>query len=180
VRKKLSSILALVIGVLTAVVWMSQASTGASANTASANDAFRKLRSLEGDWEGKDEQGKQVKSSFVSIASQTAVMETLTLPEMHDMVTLYSMDGNSIVLMHYCPTNNQPRMRSLPTAPPIKELVFSFQGAGNLPDIAVGHEHKLVIRFEDSDHVTERWTWRSVGRDTDMIFHLVRTHSERK
>ena len=179
-NKELSRIFALAIGVLTLVVWLSQGSTGASANAASANDAFSKLQSLAGDWEGKDEQGKQVKSSFVSIAAETAVMETLSLPEMHDMVTLYSMDGNSIVLTHYCPTNNQPRMRSMPTAPPIRELVFSFQGAGNLPDIAVGHEHKLVIRFEDPDHITERWTWRRAGKDTDMIFHLVRTHSERK
>jgi hypothetical protein len=179
-NKELSRTLALAVVLLTVIIWMTQASTGRSSNAASANDAFRKLQSLEGDWEGKDEQGKQVKSSFVSIASQTAVMETLTLPEMHDMVTLYSIDGNSIVLTHYCPTNNQPRMRSLPTAPPIKELVFSFQGAGNLPDIAVGHEHKLVIRFEDANHITERWTWRSAGKDTDMIFHLVRAHSARK
>jgi hypothetical protein len=179
-NQELSRIFALAIGVLTLVVWQSQRSTGASANAASANDAFRKLQSLTGDWEGKDEQGKQVKSSFVSIAAETAVMETLSLPEMHDMVTLYSMDGNSIVLTHYCPTNNQPRMRSMPAAPPIRELVFSFQGAGNLPDIAVGHEHKLVILFEDTDHITERWTWRRAGKDTDMIFHLVRTHSERK
>ena len=102
------------------------------------------------------------------------------MPEMDEMVTLYSKDRDSIVLMHYCPTNNQPRMRAVPSAEPITELVFSFQGAGNLPDPAVGHEHKLVIRFNDPDHITERWTWQSKEKDTEMIFHLTRTHSARK
>jgi hypothetical protein len=155
--------------------WLCQGRTGTPADA-----AFTKLKSLAGNWEGKDEQGKQVKSSFVEIASGTAVMETLTMAEMDAMVTLYSLDVNSIVLMHYCPTNNQPRMRAMPSGTPIKELVFSFQGAGNLPDSTVGHEHKVVIRFEDSDHITERWTWRKEGKDTDIIYHLVRTHAGRE
>ena len=105
------------------------------------------------------------------------MMETLTMPEMDEMVMLYSKDGDSIVLMHYCPTNNQPRMRAVPTTGPIRELVFSFQGAGNLPDLAVGHEHKLVLRFDDPDHIMERWTWQDKGKDTEMVFRLTRTHS---
>ncbi len=174
-KKELSRNFVFLVVALTFIPWLCQGSTGALANA-----AFLKLQSLAGDWEGKDEQGKQVRSSFVPIASDTAVMETLTMPEMHEMVTLYSMDVDSIVLTHYCPTNNQPRMRAMPTAGPINELVFSFQGAANLPDIAVGHEHKLVIRFESSDHITERWTWQSEGKDTDMIVHLARTHSGSK
>src|ERR1041385_947643 len=75
---------------------------------------------------------------------------------------------------------NQPRMRAMPSGTPIKELVFSFQGAGNLPDSTVGHENKLVIRFDDSDHITERWTWRKQGKDTDIIYHLVRMHPRPK
>jgi hypothetical protein len=107
-------------------------------------------------------------------------METLTMPEKDEMVTLYSLDGDSILLMHYCPTNNQPRMRAIPSGAPIKELVFSFQGAGNLPDLAVGHEHKLVASLDDPDHIAERWTWRNKGKDTEMVFHLTWTHSARK
>jgi hypothetical protein len=161
--------------VITAISCISQGSTGSAANA-----AFQKLQALAGDWQGKDDSGKAVKSSFVPIASDTAIMETLAMPEMDEMVTLYSKDRDSIVLMHYCPTNNQPRMRALPSTEPITELAFSFQGAGNLPDPAVGHEHKLVIRFDDEDHITERWTWQSKGKDTEMIFHLTRTHSARK
>jgi hypothetical protein len=161
--------------VITAISCISQGSTGRAANA-----AIQKLRALAGDWQGKDDDGKAVKSSFVPIASDTAMMETLTMPEMDEMVTLYSEDRDSIVLMHYCPTNNQPRMRAVPTSEPITELVFSFQGAGNLPDPAVGHERKLVIRFQGPDQITERWTWQSNGKDTEMVFHFTRTHAVRK
>jgi hypothetical protein len=166
------------IGVLVVMTAIGCVSQGSMPSQAAA--AFQKLQALAGDWQGKDDSGKAVKSSFVPVAAGTAIMETLTMPEMDEMVTLYSKDRDSIVLMHYCPTNNQPRMRALPSAEPITELVFSFQGAGNLPDPAVGHEHKLVIRFDDEDHITERWTWQSKGKDTEMIFHLTRTHSARK
>jgi hypothetical protein len=162
--------LAVLLVCLTAAVSLSQASTGTQ-----TDKAFRKLQSLAGEWVGKDEQGNEVKSSFAPVASATALMETLAMPGMDEMITLYSVDVDSIVLMHYCPTNNQPRMRALPPAGDIKELVFQFSGAGNLPDLAVGHEHKLVLYFEDRDHITERWTWRKDGKDTDMVFHLRRT-----
>ena len=139
-----------------------------------ATAAFRKLQTLVGDWEGKDEHATAVKTNFKLIVSDTAVMETLTASGMDEMVTLYSQDGDAIALLHYCPTNNQPRMRALPPAGDVKELVFSFQGAGNLPSPATGHEHKLVLRFEDKDHLTEHWTWRQNGKDTEMSYHFVR------
>lgn len=140
-----------------------------------------KLKALAGEWAGKDEHGGTVTSRFERVAGNTAVMETLKMADMgEDMLTLYSVDQNSIVLLHYCPTNNQPKMRATPGPGPIKELSFSFEGAGNLPDMAAGHEHKLVLQFEDKDHITERWTWRRAGKDTEMVFHLARTSSEHR
>jgi hypothetical protein len=145
-----------------------------------AEDAFRKLRALAGDWSGKDAEGNVVKTRFAPIASSTAVMETLTMPGMDDMVTIYSLDVNSIALTHYCPTNNQPRMRAIPPAGDIKELTFAFLGAGNLPDPSIGHENKLVIEFQDKDHITERWTWRRAGKDTESVFRFVREQVSHK
>jgi len=140
----------------------------------SADAAFEQLRNLAGDWEGKDEGGSVVHTSFRMVAGNTTVLETLRHADMEEMLSLYSVDGNSIVLQHYCPTNNQPRMRATPAAGKVKQLVFEFQGAGNLPDLATGHQHKLVIEFEDATHITERWTWRARGKDTLMVFRLAR------
>ena len=139
-----------------------------------SNTAFKKLQSLAGEWEGKDEKGRPVKTAFKCIVSNTAVMETLSPTGMEEMVTVYSLDGDGIALVHFCPTNNQPRMRANPDGDDTKELVFSFQGAGNLPSPEAGHQHHLVLRFEDDDHITETWTWRQNGMDMPMVFHLTR------
>jgi len=155
-----------------AVLAGTAAAAGQSASVLSARDAFRKIQSLAGQWEGKDEQGSPVKSKFLPVASDTAVMETLSMAGMEEMVTLYSLDVDSIVLTHYCPTNNQPRMRAVPDDP--KQLEFAFTGASNLADSNVGHEHKLVLQFIDENHITERWTWRRNGKDTEMVFRLER------
>jgi hypothetical protein len=139
-----------------------------------ASEAFQKFQGLAGDWQGKDEQGNEVKSNFKLAISNTVVMETLNASGMEEMMTLYSVDGNGISLLHYCPTNNQPHMRAIPAAGEMKELGFAFIGAGNLPSVAVGHEHKMVMEFEDKDHITERWTWQKNGKDTEMVYKLAR------
>jgi len=136
--------------------------------------AFKKLQSLAGDWEGKDDQGMAVKTNFKVAAADTAIIETISPHGMEEMVTLYSADGDGIALVHYCPTNNQPRMRAVPAGDDVKELVFAFQSATNLATPATGHQHQLTLRFEDADHITEIWTWRQNGKDTPMVFHLAR------
>jgi len=136
--------------------------------------AFKKLQALSGDWEGKDDKGKPVKTNFKSIVSNTALLETLSPSGMEDMVTVYSLDRDGIALVHFCPTNNQPRMRVVPASDNPKELAFDFQGAGNLASPTTGHQHHLLIRFEDEDHITETWTWRQDSMDMPMVFHLAR------
>jgi hypothetical protein len=139
-----------------------------------SNPAFVKLKSLAGNWEGKDEQGNAATSKMETVVSGTAVMETLTMTGMEDMVTLYSADGDSVALIHYCPTNNQPRMRATPGPGPLKELDFVFKDAGNLATPETGHQQRLVLRFEDENHMTESWTWRQNGKDSVMTIHFTR------
>jgi hypothetical protein len=136
--------------------------------------AFQKLQALAGDWEGKDDQGNAAKTNFRVVAGGTAVLETLTASGMEEMLTLYNIDGDGLALVHYCPTSNQPRMRAMPGEGEPAELVFLFQGATNLSSLSVGHEHKLVMQFLDKDHITERWTWRKNGKDSEMVYTFAR------
>jgi len=142
--------------------------------TSPAVAAFHKLSALVGNWEGKDDSGAEVKSHFQLIAGRTAVMETLTMPGMDQMVTFYSLDGDSILLVHYCPTNNQPRMRATPVTSGLSKLVFSFESVANLPNPEAGHEHKLVFQFTDKDHIVEHWTWRRSNKDSVITYRLSR------
>lgn len=159
---------------LSLVTTLSAAAGYAQTRTA-AELAFQRLQSLAGEWEGKDEHGMAARTVFQSSVSRTVVMETLSCSSgMPSMMTLYSLDGNGIALVHYCPTNNQPRMKAIPGGGALAELVFSFTGAGNLATPETGHEHKLVMRFEDNDHISETWTWHENGKDHDQVFHFSR------
>jgi hypothetical protein len=145
-----------------------------------ATSTFRKLQALAGEWDGKDDSGNAVKTKFELVAGNTAVLETLTMAGMEEMLTLYTVDGDGIALVHYCPTNNQPRMRAVPASGNVKELVFAFQSATNLPDLSIGHQHKLVLEFTGADQIVERWTWRKGGKDTEMVHYFTRRKSAKR
>ena len=137
--------------------------------------AFKKLQALVGGWEGTDERGMKVKTAFELAVANTTVVENLVLHGMEGMLTLYTVDGDGIALVHFCPTNNQPRMRAVPKSTAADELDFQFTGAGNLPELNIGHEQRLVLRFKDQNHITERWTWQSGGKDHIFVYEFART-----
>jgi hypothetical protein len=145
-----------------------------------SSNTFHQLQALAGDWKGKDDASNPVETKFQLVAGNTAVMETLTMSGMEQMLTLYTVDGDGIALVHYCPTNNQPHMRAIPSSAAVKELVFSFQSATNLPDPLIGHEQKLILEFTDADHIVERWTWRKNGKDTEMVYKFTRGQSGKR
>jgi hypothetical protein len=150
-----------------------------SGNTASpAVGAFKKIQSLAGDWDGKDDHGMVARTTFKVIVNNTTVMETLSMSGMEEMVTLYSIDGDAISLIHYCPTNNQPHLQATPSDGLPQELVFEFKDARNLASSSAGHEQKLVMRFVDAEHLTETWTWRRDGKDTPMTYNFTRKKTE--
>jgi hypothetical protein len=137
--------------------------------------AFQKVKSLAGTWEGKDAAGMVAKSKFEVVVNGTTVLETLSMSGMEDMLSVYSVDGDSVALVHYCPTNNQPRMKALPPTGEIHQLDFLFRDAGNLPVPTTGHQQKISLHFDDADHLTESLTWRSNGKDSVEVLHLTRT-----
>ncbi len=134
--------------------------------------SFDRLKSLVGEWEGKAENGKSVRVSYKLISSGSALLETLLPENEPGMLTVYHLDGSRLLLTHYCSAGNQPRMRAL--APGSSELEFVFLDATNLASPGTGHMRKLVIRFEDNDHFTQRWTWRDNGKEEVMVFHFTR------
>jgi hypothetical protein len=57
---------------------------------------------------------------------------------------------------------------------PVKTNFNSIVSNTAVMETLSGHQHHLVIRFEDEDHITEIWTWRHDGMDMPMVFHLTR------
>ncbi len=132
---------------------------------------FDRLKTLVGEWRGKDSDGKVVDVSYNLTAANTAVMETLKMSDGATMVTLYHSDGKRLMMTHYCLLGNQPRMQG---AVDDKSLAFSFVDATNLPSRDAPHMYKLVMRFPDKDQLTHEWTMRASGLDKTETFRFQR------
>jgi hypothetical protein len=128
---------------------------------------YERFRGLEGEWQGTSTKGWSDTVSFQNIAGGSAVLSTsFAAHENETMVTLIHPDGERLLLTHYCSAKNQPRLQaSLVNG---NEVTFTFVDATNLPTRDTGHMDKVWIRFDDSRHFTERWTWYQDGKESWM------------
>jgi hypothetical protein len=63
-----------------------------------AQKTFEKLKSLDGMWEGKDRQGKDVKVSYRTTSGGSALMSEIMGDE--DMISMFHMYGNLVMMTH--------------------------------------------------------------------------------
>jgi hypothetical protein len=92
---------------------------------------FEKLKALVGEWQGTGPHGK-VNLSYQLISGGSALMEILDPISEPSMATIYHLDGDKLVMTHYCSIGNQPRMLAQVPAGEIKNLSFTFVDATNL------------------------------------------------
>ncbi len=129
-----------------------------------SSPAFDKLKSLVGTWQGKDEEGKPVTISYKVVSAGTSLMETLDMADTKEaMVTMYHMDGEKVMMTHYCSMGNQPRMRAKALSKDGKSLNFSLVDVANLSSPKENHMSKLLFTFTDNDHFAQQWTMRMEG-----------------
>ncbi len=125
------------------------------------------IKALAGTWVEVGEDGQvtdQVVSSYRVIASGSAVVETIFEGSEHEMLTVYHLDGDALVLTHYCMEGNQPHHRARRAGP--KELVFECQGGTNLSSEDDRHMHRGQVRWIDDDHIETEWRLLEAGENT--------------
>jgi hypothetical protein len=147
--------------------------TAAAFAQSDAQKALDKLKSLAGTWEGKNAEGGLVEDTYRLTAAGTAVMGENKMGS-EDMLSLFYVDGDRLLMTHFCPSGNQPRMRATTIAPDLKTISFDFLDATNLPNPRAGHMQRAMYLFSDADHYTEEWTWRQDGKDTTYQFEMQR------
>lgn len=135
-----------------------------------SKDAFERLKaSLVGDWEGKSTKGWTEKISYRAIAGGSVLMEvSYGAHEGEWMATMYHMDGDRLMLTHYCVAKNQPRLVATEVSEDLVQLTFTFLDGTNLPSRDKGHMDKVVMKLTDKDHFSSRWTWYQDGKENWM------------
>jgi hypothetical protein len=84
----------------------------------------------------------------------SVVIETLFPGSSHEMITMYTVDGNNLVASHYCAMGNQPAMKLDLAASTADKLVFNFV---NVRGKKGDHIHDGWIRFVGANQVQAQW-----------------------
>jgi hypothetical protein len=155
--------------VAVAALMLSAISSWAASDAQKALDRFKLM---EGTWVGKGAHGETSEVKYRVIAGGTSVMADIKMGD-EAMTSLYYVDGNRLLMTHFCPSNNQPRMQAA-ISPDGKTVTFDFLDATNLASPQAGHMHKAVYSFTDADHYAEDWTWMHEGKDAHMQFEMQR------
>jgi hypothetical protein len=140
-----------------------------------AQKSFDKLKTLAGSWEGTMD-GKPLLVTLRVTSMGSALMHDMTgggTPE--DPITMFHLDGDRLILNHYCDSGNQPRMAGT-ISPDGKTITFNFLDATNLLSSQPGHMQHVVFNFIDSDHHTELWEFAMAdGKQMGGLLELKRT-----
>lgn len=147
-----------------------------AANSA-ATSAFERLKSLKGEWvdrSGTFGEKDKVSVVYEVIGNGSAVMERLFQGQPHEMVSIYHMDGDSLVMTHYCAAKNQPRMKSGKIT--ADRIDFDFAGGTNFDPAKDAHMHNGYIEWTDADHIHGKWFGWAGGKPSDhaVSFDLAR------
>ena len=159
---------------LTSIVVMPASTLPAAEPPATAPDtpdtparrAFERLKQLAGDWQGKSTNGWEERTTFKVIAGGSAMMYTsFDAHPGQTMLTVFHLDGDHLMLTHYCVAKNQPRLRATEFSDNGNAITFTFLDATNLPSRDNGHMDKAVYRFDGDDRFTTKWTWYQNGQE---------------
>ena len=134
--------------------------------------AFDAIKSMPGTWQGKNQNGEDVRVDFKVTSGGSAVMSEIQGKE--DMISMIHMDGpNRLVLTHYCTAGNQPRMQAS-VSPDGKTITFTYFDATNLATPDAGHMQRMVLTLIDDNHHTEEWIFAGGGKEMKQFFDLRR------
>lgn len=138
-----------------------------------AQKTFDTLKLLEGTWEGKNHQGQPLEVSFRTTAGGSALMSEIHGHGKENMISMIHLDGDRLLMTHYCGAGNQPRMRAT-MAPDGKSVAFDFVDGTNIPSPDAGHMNHVVFGMPDANHHTEEWTFLDHGKEMKEVFELHR------
>ena len=132
--------------------------------------AFEKLKSLAGEWKIAD---RDAQVSYFVTGDGSAVVEVFETER--GMASVYHMDGEDLMVTHYCSANNQPRMRATSYDAARGTILFDqFIDVTNVADPEEYYTREVGIVFKDQDHIEIRFNGLEAGEEFPVVQSLSR------
>ena len=134
------------------------------------------LKKLVGTWQGNAKMGDKempVTITYQTTAGGTAVVEHLFPGTPHEMMSVYTVEGDAVAMTHYCALGNHPKMTLKKSD--AHSLSFEMAGSDGLRAAGEMHMHAMSVSWIDGDHIRETWTSFDGGKPKDeKVFDLTR------
>jgi hypothetical protein len=139
--------------------------------------AFETIKKLAGSWKEAQGDGRVSETRFRITAAGHTVEEVMFPGTDHEMVNMYHLVGEELVLTHYCAGGNQPEMKLDTAASKPGELVFVFTGGANIDPAKDGHIHSARLVIEGG-RLREEWSSWNEGKEAGkMVFDMASSGS---
>ena len=148
-----------------------------------AQKSFGLLKNLAGTWQASVTtdpplpnmgNGTSTQVTIRVTSSGNAIVHEIHQPDKPDdasnehPLTMLYLDGDRLLLTHYCDAGNRPRMAAR-TSPDGKTVEFDFLDLSG--GTQFGHMHHATFTIIDANHHTEDWTYMMPG-DKPLRAHL--------
>lgn len=136
-----------------------------------AQKIFDQLKTLSGLWLGTMD-GKPMQVSIRVTSMGSAIIHEMRMAgRPDDPITMIHLDGDRLLMTHYCDAGNQPRFVGK-IAPDGKTVDWGFLDITNFNSTSSGHMQHVVMTILDADHHTEDWTFMVQGGRPPWIAHM--------
>jgi len=156
---------------LTAVATLIVLSASLVVAESDAHKSFDLLKGMEGNWAGKNSQGQPLQVTFRLTAGGSALMSEILGRGPENMITMFHMDGDRLLMTHYCGAGNQPRMKV--SSSDAKSVSFEFFDGTNIGP-GDGHMQHVTFTQADADHHIEEWVFLDHDKEMKEVFSLER------
>jgi len=149
------------------------AASALAADKTKSEEAFDRLAALQGEWQGIAD-GLNTTLIYTLTANGSALMEQCRPEKGHEMITMFTVDGDHLIATHYCSAKNQPQMATPAITDAQKPLAFSLVRVTGLKSPGDFHNTGLTVIQEDNDHLTQEWLYEAKGKSGKNMFHFTR------
>jgi len=126
-----------------------------------AQEAFEMMKTMAGSWEGSIV-GISTQITIRVTSSGNAILHEATGPGRPDNpITMFYVDGDRLLLTHYCDAGNRPRMVGK-ISPDGKSVEFDFLDVSGSTE--KGLMNHMVFTMIDANHHSEALTYTLAGR----------------